>query len=69
MTYKDALVTLDEVSFPKGLTVFQTLKVTYWSLFKKKKFYKFCEAVKKGKALNFAIKDVNVSLCKKCRKI
>jgi hypothetical protein len=58
-TDKEAIDFLDSVAFPRGLSIFQTLKVTYWSLFEKKKVYKLIEGIEKGKSLYFAMKDAS----------
>lgn len=56
-TDEEAMDFLDSVAYPRGLSIFQTLKVTYWSLFEKKRLYKLIEGIEKGKSLHFAMKD------------
>lgn len=56
-TDEEAMDFLNSVAYPRGLSIFQTLKVTYWSLFEKKRLYKFIEGIEKGKSLYFAMKD------------
>ena len=58
-SYSDTLKILESASFPKGLTRFQSLKVFYWAIFEKRKFYMFIESVEKGKTLNYSLKDAS----------
>ena len=56
-TEKEIKTLMDSVSFPRGLSITQTLKVVYWSLFEKNKLQVFCEGIEKGKSLHFALND------------
>ena len=58
-TDDEVMKIIDTVSFPKGLTILQTMKIVYWALFEKRKIYKFCESIQKGKSAHFALKDVS----------
>lgn len=58
-TDEEVISMLDKVAYPNGLSIFQTLKVTYWTLFEKKKFYRFIEEIERGKSLYFAFKDAS----------
>ncbi len=61
-TDKEAMQIMDSVAFPKGLSIFQTIKITYWALFERKKLYKFCDGIERGKSLHFALKDAEETI-------
>lgn len=48
---------LDKVDFPKGLTTKQQLKVLWWTIFNKKRFWRFVKKIDNGVYIVFAFED------------